>query len=101
MRAARLQVEDQGERLVDSLQFLNGEEADWLSEPIQVNSRELVAYDQGLLVDDGDWGRKLVSRAVVLVNATIQVLTLSQSGCRTTANRRPPCSWPLPRAGSR
>jgi len=46
-------------------------------------------------------GRKLVSRALVLVKATIQVLSASQSGCNTTAYRRPFCSWPLPRAGSR
>jgi len=39
-------------------------------------------------------GRTLVSRALVLVNATTAVLSVSQSGCRTTAHRRPCCSWP-------
>ncbi len=80
---------------------MDGQEPDRIGEAIEVHGVELITHDQRLLVSITTEGRWLVSRAPVLVKAMIQVLRLNHSGCKTTANRRPLCSWPFPLAGNR
>lgn len=96
-----LQVQDQSQGLVHLLHLLDGQKPDWLGEAIEVNGVELIAHDQRVLVTDDNQRSETGFARAGAVKATIQVLRLSQSGCRTTANRRPLCSCPFPRAGIR
>lgn len=89
---ALLQVEHEGERLVYALHLVHGQGADLLREAIQVHGATWSHMTRVSLSAMRTAGRKLVGRALVLVKATIHVLKESQSGCSTTAYRRPRCS---------